>query len=152
MNRRRIKPSLFSTVGRARLIESGFVLPAAIFLLVILGALGAYMVSLSRTSHISNVLDIQGGRAYQAARTGIEWAAWQVVQNPTPLCTAAPTTLAFPPGMLASFTVIVSCAPSGPHTDGADSVTVYQVTSTATAGLVGGVDYVERQIQASFSK
>ena len=144
-NRRTIK----SLCGLPR-DASGFVLPAAIFLLVILASLAAYMVSLSRTSHISSALDVQGSRAYQAARTGIEWAAWQVVQNPTPLCTAVPTTLDFPPGMLASFTVIVSCAPSGPYTDGADSVTVYQVTSTATAG--SGVDYVERQIQASFSK
>lgn len=131
---------------------SGFVLPTAIFLLVILASLAAYMVSLSRTSHISSALDVQGGRAYQAARAGIEWAAWQVAQNPTPLCTAAPTTLDFPPGMLASFTVIVSCVPFGPYTDGADPVTVYQVTSTATSGVAGSVDYVERKIQASFSK
>jgi len=136
--------------------ESGFVLPTAIFLLVILAALAAYMVSLSRTSHISSALDIQGGRAYQAARAGIEWAAWQLVKNPAFLCTAAPTTLVFPAGTLASFTVRVSCVPFGPYTDGADPVvdtfTVYQVTSTATSGLDGEVDYVDRQIQASFSK
>jgi len=129
---------------------AGFVLPAAIFLLVILAALAAFMVSLSRTSHISSALDIQGVRAYHAARSGIEWAAWQVVQNPAPLCTAVPTILAFPAGTLATFTVNVSCVPFGPYTDGADSVTIYQVTSTATSGAVGGVDFVSRQIQANF--
>lgn len=155
MNRRRIKPSLFSTVGRARLIESGFVLPAAIFLLVILGALGAYMVSLSRTSHISSALDIQGGRAYQAARAGIEWGAWQVVDpqaiqpSPTP-CPASPTALTLS-GTLVAFTVNVSCARTL-ATDGADSVTIYQITSTATAGVAGEVDYVERQIQSTLGK
>ena len=155
MNRRRIKPSLFSTVGRARLIESGFVLPAAIFLLVILGALGAYMVSLSRTSHISSALDIQGGRAYQAARAGIEWGAWQVVDpqaiqtSPTP-CPASPTALTLS-GTLAAFTVNVSCARTL-ATDGADSVAIYQITSTATAGVAGEVDYVERQIQSTLGK
>ena len=155
MNRRRIKPSMFSTVGRARLIESGFVLPTAIFLLVILGALGAYMVSLSRTSHISSALDVQGGRAYQAARAGIEWGAWQVVDpqalqpSPTP-CPASPTVLTLS-GTLAAFTVSVSCTRTL-TTDGADSVAIYQVTSTATAGVAGEVDYVERQIQSTLGK
>ncbi|HEY9098403.1 MAG TPA: hypothetical protein VIN38_06010 [Thiobacillus sp.] len=134
---------------------AGFVLPAAIFLMVILASLAAYMVSLSRTSHISSALDIQGARAYQAARAGIEWAAWQIIQNPAPACTAVPTNLVFPAGTLATFNVNVSCVPF-PYVDGADpvvdAVTVFQVTSTATSGAVGGVDFVQRQIQASFSR
>jgi len=132
--------------------ESGFVLPTAIFLLVILAALAAYMVSLSRTSHISSALDIQGGRAYQAARAGIEWAAWQLLQNPAPSCVAAPPPLTFTGTTLAPFSVDVSCIQSGSYTDGADTVEIYQITSTATSGLPGEVDYVERQIQAGFSK
>lgn len=143
-------------MNRVPRTESGFVLPTAIFLLVILAALGGYMVSLSRTSHLSSALDIQGSRAYQAARAGIEWAAWQLLQNPVPLCTAVPTDLAFPAGTLASFTVSVSCVPLGPYVDGADPVvdtlTVYLVTSTATSGAIGEVDRVDRQIQASFAK
>lgn len=131
--------------------ESGFVLPTAIFLLVILAALGGYMVSLSRTSHISGALDIQGGRAYQAARAGIEWGAWQLLQNSTPSCVAAPPPLVLT-GTLATFSVNVSCTQAGSYTDGADTVEIYQITSTATSGLPGEVDYVERQIQASFSK
>lgn len=135
---------------------SGFVLPSAIFLLVILGALAAYMVSLSRISHISSALDIQGVRAYQAARAGIEWAAWQVVDpqtlpptSATP-CPASPTTLTLT-GTLAAFTVNVTCTRT-PAIDGADTIAVYQVTSTATSGLPGSVDFVRRDIQASFSK
>ena len=132
--------------------EAGFVLPTAIFLLVVLAALATYMVSLSRTSHISGALDIQGSRAYLAARAGIEWAAWQVVQNPTPSCTASATTLVFPAGMFSTFSVNVICEPSGPYADGADTVTVYKVTSTATSGVAGETDYVDRQLQASFAK
>jgi MSHA biogenesis protein MshP len=130
--------------------ESGFVLPTAIFLLVILAALAAYMVSLSRTSHISSALDVQGTRAYLAARTGIEWGAWQLLRNSQ--CLTGPTPLTGLGGTLAAFTVNVSCVPSGTYTDGADTVTVYQITSTATSGASGEVDYVERRIQASFSK
>ena len=147
----RARKSHRTLVGTHR-AESGFVLPTAIFLLVILAALGAYMVALSRTSQISSALDLQGSRGYQAARVGVEWAAWQVVQNPTPSCTAAPITLAFPPGMFTGFTVTVSCVQLGPYADGANTVTVYQATSTATSGVAGTPDYVERQIQATFGK
>ncbi|MHB8916227.1 MAG: hypothetical protein ACYC4K_10500 [Thiobacillus sp.] len=140
---------------RAPLAESGFVLPTAIFLLVILAALGGYMVSLSRASHISGALDIQGARAYQAARTGIEWAAWQVIDpqglQPSPVpCPASPTALTLT-GTLTGFQVSVSCTRTV-ETDGADAVAIYQITSTATSGAIGEVDYVDRQIQASFSK
>ncbi len=141
---------------KIRHAESGFVLPTAIFLMVILAALATYMVSLSRTSHISGALDIQGSRAYQAARAGIEWAAWKVVDpqtlpaTSTTLCPASPTVLPLA-GTLASFTVTVTCIRT-PATDGADQVAIYQVTSTATSGTPGAVDYVERQIQASFGK
>lgn len=130
--------------------EAGFVLPTAIFLVVILAALGGYMVTLARTSHMSGALDVQGSRAYQAARAGMEWAAWQVSQTPVPACNAAP----MPPlaGTLAGFTVTVRCTPFGPYNDGTTSVMVYQVTSTATFGTLNTVDYVERQIQGSFSK
>jgi MSHA biogenesis protein MshP len=140
---------------RAPLAESGFVLPTAIFLLVVLASLGAYMVSLSRTSQISSALDVQGARAYQAARAGIEWAAWQVVDpqalqtTPTP-CPASPSALTLD-ATLAGFAVSVTCARSL-ETDGADTVAVYQLTSTATAGSVGEMDYVERRIEATFSK
>lgn len=60
-------------MNRVPRTESGFVLPTAIFLLVVLAALATYMVSLSRTSHISSALDVQGTRTYLAARAGIEW-------------------------------------------------------------------------------
>jgi MSHA biogenesis protein MshP len=142
-------------VRRALRAESGFVLPTAIFLLVILAALAAFMVALSRSSHISSALDLQGSRAYQAARAGIEWAAWKVVdpQNlqPSPApCPASPTAVVLT-GTLASFAVNVSCTRTL-ATDGADTVAVYQITSTATSGVAGETDYVERQIQASFAK
>lgn len=131
--------------------ESGFVLPTAIFLLVVLAVLAAYMVSLSRTSHISSALDIQGTRAALAARAGIEWGAWQLLRNTS--CAAGPTLLTGLGGTLAAFSVDVSCTQSGSYPDGADTVEVYVITSTAKSGASSGeVDYVERQIQASFSK
>lgn len=145
-------------MNRVLRTESGFVLPTAIFLLAILAALAAYMVSLSRTSHLSSALDIQGGRAYQAARAGMEWAAWQVGNFPVPPLNPVPTPcpLPFPgavvlTGTLTSFNVAVTCTQTV-VLDGATTVAIYQITSTATSGLAGEVDFVSRQIQGSFSK
>lgn len=141
---------------RPRRFAAGFVLPSAIFLLVILAALAAYMTTLSRTSHVSSALDVQGVRAHQAARAGIEWAAWQVVDPqglfppPAPPCPPSPSTVALG-GSLAAFTVNVTCARML-VTDGADQIAVYTLTSTATAGAAGTVDFVSRQIEASFAR
>jgi MSHA biogenesis protein MshP len=62
--------------------QYGFLLVTAIFLLVILAALGAFILTISGTQQTSSALDVQGTRAYQAARAGIEWASYQVLINP----------------------------------------------------------------------
>lgn len=140
---------------RSRTHARGFALPTAIFLLVVLAALGGYMVSLSRSSQISSALDIQGARASHAARAGIEWAAWQIVdpQNlqpaPTP-CPASPAHLDLD-GTLAGFELRVECA-RWLEADGAATVAVYEITATASTGAVGGLDRVERQIRATLAK
>lgn len=132
--------------------ERGFALPTAIFLLVVLAALGAYMVTLSRTSHLSSALDVHSARAYQAARTGIEWAAWQVIAPPGPAtpCPASPSIVTLG-ATLGAFTVAVECVRTD-ATDGGEAVHVYRITSTATAGATGEPDYVERRIEAVFAK
>lgn len=147
-------PSVVDTIGNPRAGESGFVLPTAIFLMVILAALAVFMVSLSRSSHISGALDMQGGRAYQAARAGIEWAAWQTIDpqelNAVPTCPVSPSTVDLT-GTLADFQVVVECTAT-PYTDGADAVTIFRITSTASSGTRGTVDFIQRQIQANFGK
>jgi MSHA biogenesis protein MshP len=153
-------------------VESGFVLPSAIFLLVMLAALGAYMVSLSRTSHLTSALDVQGVRAYQAARAGMEWGAHRVLDpnnslnpatcSPTvmPACPASPTHLAGLPGSLAPFTVTVTCTMTADTTEGNRNVRVFTLVAEACNQPVAGAcpnpapagDYVNRQLLASVSK
>ena len=58
--------------------QSGFTIVSAIFILVVLAALGAFMVTVSTTQQIGSALDVQGTRVYQAARSGIEWGVYQV--------------------------------------------------------------------------
>lgn len=131
--------------------QQGFLLPAAIFILVILAALGAYALNITSVQQNTSLQDTQGTRAYQAARTGVEWAAYQVL-NPggTALanCPTSPSTLT-----VDSFSVSISCTRSNYNEQGADhTIAMYDITSTATFGTVGTLNYVERQIQLTLSK
>lgn len=56
----------------------GFAILSAIFILVVLAALGAFILNISSGQQVGSALDVQGVRAYQAARAGIEWGVYQV--------------------------------------------------------------------------
>ena len=62
------------------------VLPSAIFLLVILAGLAAFLVHISTTQSITSAQDIQGARAYHAARAGVDWGLYQVCLLYTSRC------------------------------------------------------------------
>src|SRR5579859_5839065 len=135
--------------------QGGFSIVSALFLIVVLAALGAFAVTVSGLNQGSSALDLQGARAYQAARAGIEWGAYQVLQNPAgayaTACNAAtyaaPTSqiLSGLAGTLSPFSVTVTCG-STSYSEGSATVVVYQIVSTAAAG--GGAFQVERQLQA----
>src|SRR3989442_6606212 len=59
--------------------QTGFSIIAAIFLLVVLAVLGAFIVSVTGMQQSSGQLDVLGVRAYQSARAGMEWGAYQVL-------------------------------------------------------------------------
>ena len=126
---------------------------SAIFILVILAGLGAAMVSFFTTQQQSSALDVQGGRAYQAARAGIEWAAYQGIKNAAAFgCATAGASndvINFA-GALASFTTTVACS-SAVHDESGNSVRVYLITSTAKSGALNSTDYVERVLTATIS-
>jgi MSHA biogenesis protein MshP len=118
---------------------SGFAIVSGIFLLVVLAALGAFMVTISTTQNITSAQDIQGSRAYWAAKGGIQWAAASILSgNACPLAQ---------PGFADGFSVIVTCT-ANTYTEGVSSRNIYWVSATASAGgTVGSTTYVERQIQ-----
>ena len=124
---------------RGRASVRGFAIVSALFLIVALAALGVFMVNFSNIGHVDSAQDLQGSRAYWAAKSGVQWAGAFVVNNG-----------ACPPGQPAfgdGFAVTVTCAVNT-YTEGTDTRNIYWLTATATAGgAVGGVGYVERQIQ-----
>lgn len=148
------------TPRRAR--QPGFALITAIFVLVILATFAAFVVTFIAGAHASTAMAVQGVRGYEAARVGIEWAAFTLrdpqrtaLPTDTPRdCFASPTALPLPPA-LGEFTLSVACtrfpaSGSTPnyHDEGGRRIVQYRVTATATMGTPGAVDYVERQLEA----
>lgn len=132
-----------------RAVARGFTIIAAIFLLVVLAALGAFVLTVSSAQHMTSAQDLQGARAYQAARSGIEWGAYQVLRNSS--CVAnTPITLG---GTLTGINVAVVCTSAGwTYTEAGNTVTLYLITATASQGTLGSATYVERQMQATIAK
>ncbi len=131
--------------------QPGFSLISAIFLVVVIAALGLFTVTISTTQQQSSAMDALGSRAYQAAKAGIEWSVYQIT-NPAVGATCAtlvqPT---MPAGtQLSLFTVTVDCS-STAWTEGAVSLSVYQLTSTAQTGVLGSSGYFERQLQVTIT-
>lgn len=123
--------------------QRGFALASAIFLLVVLAALGAAMLTFSSAQHAGSAMDVQGTRAYQAARAGIEWGAYRALRNSS--C-AGSTTVALAAD-LADFNLVVECAATAYGT-----LTAYQIIATASIGTAGQISRVERQMQARIVK
>ena len=128
--------------------QSGFSLISAIFLLVVIAALGTFAVTLSTSQQQGAALDVLGSRAYQAARAGIEWGAYQALQNNS--CSTT-TTLTGLPNTLSGFSVKVDCN-SAAASEASATVTMYQITSTAMQGTVATPNYVERQMSVTIAK
>ena len=118
----------------------GFALVAALFLIVVLGALGLFAVRISSTQQQSTNLTIQGSRAQAAANAGIEYASYQASAT-TPICNNV--TLNLNQKALNGFTVRITCAPSV-HIVSGIPYTVYQLSSVATIGTYGKANYASR--------
>lgn len=139
-----------------RTLQHGFSIVSAIFLLVVLAFLGIAMVSFSTSQHQGEAMDVMGARAYQAARSGIDWMAYHVVNSATsapaavPQCTA--TSLGTLGGTLSPFSVNVNCSAASHIEDGA-TVWIYDVSAVAkTSGTPGSAGYVERVLSVKLGK
>jgi MSHA biogenesis protein MshP len=145
------KSSPFRSITRR--LQAGFSIVSAIFLLVVLAALGAAMVTFSTVQHATSAQDLEASKAYQAARAGIEWGLFQVMQPGTaPAATVCATPGLALAGNLSGFTVVVACTRTS-ATEGGAAVEIYQITSTASqGGPAGSMHYVERQLQVTASR
>ena len=127
--------------------QQGFAAIAAIFLVVLMAALGSYMLSFSNTQQLTSSQDIQGSRAYWAARAGLEWG----LATASGTCTAGTTTLSIDTGK--TFSVAVTSAPTS-YSEGISTPVICRITAVATVSgsVVGSVGYIERSVSASIEK
>lgn len=131
--------------------QRGAALMTAIFLLVVIGSLTAYLLKMSGLQHSSIALDVLGARAYQASRAGVDWGVYRALRDNSCVGSASFALT----GGLSEFTVTVDCTDT-PYTE-VDSTAkhVYLIRATAcnrpNAGACPGTPgpfYVERQLQA----
>jgi MSHA biogenesis protein MshP len=137
--------------------HAGVALVTAIFLLVVLAGLGVAAVRIFTAQQSSSTLDVEGARAYQAARAGIEWGLYQRLRNNA--CVSQ--SFALPAdSTLRRFTVSVTCTQvDGPaDADGSNaSTTRWRIVAVACNEPVGGVcgadatgggpDFVRRRLE-----
>jgi MSHA biogenesis protein MshP len=115
---------------------------AAIFLLVVMASLGAFMVTFANTQHLTSAQDVQGSRAYWAARSGLEWVAARINADHT-VC-PAPASFG-----VDNFVLVINCN-RRVYVEGGANKTVFVVTSVASAGgNVGSISRIERSVWAT---
>ena len=128
--------------------QQGFAIVTAIFLLVVLAGLGAFIANVSTSQQIGAALDVMGAKAYQAARSGSELGLYQAIKVSS--CPASSNVV------IDTMTVTVSCnvvAPTAMVTEAGIGV-IYSITATAcnipTAlacpGDASSASYVERRV------
>lgn len=124
--------------------QRGFAAIAAIFLVVILAALGGFMLTFSNTQQLTSAQDLQGSRAYWAARAGLAWGVAGAVASSAVCPTGAPSTVD-------GFTLTVACTRTN-YTDGTNPVVLFRFQAQASLGTAGSANYVERSVSASVER
>lgn len=132
--------------------QRGATVVAAIFLLLLLAGLGGLMVTMTSVQNTTSAQDIQGTRAYQAARAGVEWGIYQL-QIADSCASSATKTFG---GTLSAFSVEVTCAHAGasPYNEAGNTVRVHRISSKAVlaGSTVGTTGYVERELLVVIEK
>lgn len=137
--------------------QQGFSLVTALFVLVIMGGMVSFLVSIGGTQHKTITYAMQGARAYQAAKTGIEWSLYQVFRNGAgSSCPLAPgTAILGTPDVsgtgMNGFTVTVSCNRTTHREGAAASYNVYVINALAEYGTLNTSDHVSRAIQITLT-
>jgi MSHA biogenesis protein MshP len=120
----------------------------AIFLLVVVAGLVVYITNIRAVQQTTVVYGLQGARALQAARSGLEWGIFQSTVNGLCAGSTSLNNAAF-----AGFSVEVQCT-STAHTEGvspAGTINTYRLSAIASSGVYGSLDYVQRSLLATVS-
>lgn len=123
--------------------QTGFSIVSALFLLVVLSSLAAYMVSVGGVQRATTLFSIQGARVYHASRSGIEWGVRQALVEGN----CGTSELALGP-----YAIEVSCELSSTHSEKGANVSVYLISSQAEFGEFGDREYISRTLDVTVSE
>jgi MSHA biogenesis protein MshP len=126
--------------------QAGFALVPALFLLVVLAALGLVAIRVGSGEQQTVTQGLLQARALAAARSGVEWGAWQALHGSC----AASTALSLGEAALSGFAVTVNCSATS-WANGAATSHAYLVNATAIAGSYGQPGYVRRVLRSTFT-
>lgn len=115
--------------------EKGFAIISAVVIVVLLAIFGVAMALMGFLQQRQSALDLDTARAYQAAKTGIDWGLYQIQTPATPV--ACQTVSFNVGGELSRFTITVSCTQTSVN-DGAQPLLVYVIQSNACNNPTGG--------------
>lgn len=122
--------------------QKGFTIVQAVFVLVVLGMLGAYMVTMNTVQQATSTQTLMQARAYQAARAGIEWGIYQIVENGVD---NENQTFA-----IENCNVNVQWLDGTPYNEaGHPTLHIYNIQATATYASPGSPDYVSRTLEVT---
>ena len=137
--------------------QRGFAAIAAIFLVVILAALGGFMLTFSNSQQLTSAQDVQGTRAYWAARAGLEWSIASASSLSSAGVCPFDTSMQLvasgvAPAAVDGFNLAV-CFSKNSFTEGAATPVLYRFTVVASStGSAGSIGFIERSISASMEK
>lgn len=129
-------------------LQKGFAIVTAIIILVVLAGLGTFAASFIPMQQMGSAADVMGVRALYAARSGLEWGAYQVTQGGPSCLASSSNTLPATATSMQGITVTVTCDSS--------MAPLYKITSTACTQPTSGACpnttnptsmYVERQVE-----
>lgn len=128
--------------------ERGFVLVAALFLMVVIALVVATMSRLAVNQNADGDLALQQARAYQAARAALEWGINRVRSTGT--CPGGSVAL---DGNLAEFAVSLTCSPRSYTDEHGLPLLLFTLTASVANGAPGGrPDYAWRRLTATVEK
>jgi len=122
--------------------KKGFTIVQAVFVLVVLGMLGAYMVTMSTVQQAASSQALLQARAYQAARAGIEWGIVKALGGESGDSFSVA-------GTGCDVVVTITGDPGNPYREGPDSINIYHIESAATHASPGSPDYVSRTLEVT---
>lgn len=124
--------------------QRGFTLVTTLFLLVVVSALGGYLVQLSTAQHATSGLSVSGLRARYALTSGVEWLTYGL--RSSGVCPSLPATLT-----VEGFQVMVNGCTAHAITEGPLSYQLFDVVLSAERGVFGTPDYVKVRLQVTLN-